>query len=325
MAGEAQRHLRMVVPPAPWTRAMEDGSVKVEGLTWDSASEISNAPERFLATAKEHYDVGENGLRRYILKLLDGAPPTAIPVFFGRELMQRNLIVRADSPMSSPGDLAGKTIGSHLTVVSGTAAAVLMVLEQAYDIDLTSLELHMPVGDLPTNRMGLNVKPGPKTDEDAFDQLARGDLDAVILTTGPRYWSLFGGDSVDEALQAHPELRPLVTDPPVIADAYRRTGLYPISDLVVLRKELVEDDPEVPSQLVDAFAQANALASRYRGPEEEALALSEIEVLSEDPHQYRLADNERLNLDTYTDFFYRMGAIERPLPAEELFVASTVR
>ena len=325
MARQAKRHLRMVLPPAPWTRAMEDGSVQVDGLTWDAASDIPNAPERFVATAKEHYDVGENGLRRYVLRLLDGAPPTAIPVFFGRELMQRNLVVRADSPMSSPGDLAGKAIGSHLTVVSGTAAAVLMVLEQAYEIDLTSLELHMSAGDMPANRMGLTIRPGPGTDEDAFDQLARGDLDAVILTTDPRYWSLFGGDCVDEALKARPELRPLVSDPAVIADAYRRTGLYPISDLVVLRKELVEDDPEVPSQLVDAFAQANGLASRYRGPEEEALAMREVEMLGEDPHQYRLGANERLNLEAYTDFFYRMGAIERPLQPEELFAASTVR
>ena len=324
MTIRAGRHLRMVLPPDPWTEAMGDGSVSAPGLTWERAAPILHAPERFVATAQERYDVGENGLRRYILELLEGAPPTAIPVFFGRELMQRNLLVRVDSPMTGLGDLAGKAIGSRLTVVSGTVAAVLMMLEQAYDVDPASLELHMPPGQLPANRLGLNIQPGPETDDEAFEQLEKGGLDAVIVTTGPRYWSLFGGDRVDEALAAHPQIRPLAAEPEVIAEAYRRTGLYPISDLVVLRRELVAEAPDVPSQLVGVFSEANGLASRYRDVGEQRLADREIALLGEDPHQYGLGAEQRNNLRAYTDFFRRMGAIETAPEPEELFVASTV-
>ena len=325
MSEQAARHLRMVVPPAAWTAAMEDGSVQVPGLSWETAPHIENAPARFVATREQAYDVGENGLRRYILDLLDGAPPTAIPVFFSREYMHRNLLVREDSSLSSPADLAGKAIGARLTVVSGTSAAVLMMLEQAYGVDLTSLKLHMNIGQFPTNRMGLNMLPGPETDELAFSQLLQGEVDAIILTTGPRYWSLFGGDGIDDVVQAHPGIRALVTEPDVIVDAYRRTGLYPISDLVVLRRELVADAPDVPAQLVDAFAEANRLAGRHRDAAEQSMADRELALVGGDPYGYELGPDQRLNLKAYTDFFYRMGAIERSLEPEELFVPSTVR
>ena len=324
MAENGVRHLRIVVPPAAWTAAMEDGSAQVEGLTWETAPHVENAPERFVMTREQGYDVGENGLRRYIIELLEGAPPTAIPVFFSREYMHRNLLVREDSPLSSPADLAGKTIGSRLTVVSGTNAAVLMMLEQAYGVDLASVRLHMEEGRLPTNRMGLNMQPNPKTDEAALEQLLSGEVDAVIMTTGARYWSLFGGDGIDEVVDAHPGIRTLVTDPDVTVDAYRRTGLYPISDLVVLSRELVEAAPDVPARVVDAFAQANSLASRHRDADEQGMADRELAMLGEDPYRYELGTNQRLNIQAYTDFFYRMGAIERSLDPEDLFVPSTV-
>ncbi len=325
MAEQAARHLRMVIPAAPWTAAMEDGSVAVPGLTWEIAPHIAHAPERFVATREQAADVGEDGLRRYIIALEEGAPPTAIPVFFIREYMVRNLLVREDSPLSSPADLAGKRIGGRISVVSGTCAAVLMMLEQAYGVDLTSLELRMEEGRFPTNRMGLNMQPFPESNEVALELLLQGELDAVIMTTGPRYRSLFGGDGLEEVVAANPGIRTLVSDPDSIVDAYRRSGLYPISDLVVLRKELVDDAPEAPAQLVDAFSQANDLAHRHRDADEQAMADRELAMLGHDPYRYELGADQHLNLQAYTDFFYRMGAIERSVDAEKLFVPSTVR
>ena len=70
MAENSVRHLRMVLPPAAWTAAMEDGSAHVEGLTWETGAHIEHAPERFIARAEANSDVGENGLRRYIIDLL---------------------------------------------------------------------------------------------------------------------------------------------------------------------------------------------------------------------------------------------------------------
>ena len=47
MATTAQLHLRMIIPPGPWNRAMEDGSVQIPGVTWECRTDIEHAPDRF--------------------------------------------------------------------------------------------------------------------------------------------------------------------------------------------------------------------------------------------------------------------------------------
>jgi 4,5-dihydroxyphthalate decarboxylase len=317
-------HLNMVVPPAPWTQAMEDGRVSIPGVSWQCSSDVEHAPRRFIVS--ETMDVGENGVRRLAIAHLNGAEPVALPVYFGRELMQRNVLVRRDSGLRHPGDLIGKRVGSHLSVESGTGGAVLMMLEQVYGLPLA--QIHWRMGDpksLPVDRMGLNRAMGPKDDDDAISWLLRGDMDAMITTSGPRYWSLLGGDRIDEITAAHPDLRPLLDDPQTIADAYRRTRLYPITDIVVLRPGLAREHPELPARLVQAFSEANQLASEYRSAEESALAKREIDLLGEDPHQYTLGDNARHNLTTWIDFLYRLGAIERSFDPAEMFAAGSDR
>ncbi len=317
------QRLRMVIPSAPWTRALEEKRVQIFGLTYEVRSDIDNAPDRFIATHEESIDVGENGVRRIALDVLNGTPGYALPVWFGREHMARNLIVRADSSLTHPKDLAGKRVGSRLSVQSGTGAAVLMMLELGYGLDLSTVTWAM--GDpasLPENRMRLKLEPGARTDEEHFRQLLDGQLDAVMLTGDPRYWSLFGPDRIDRAIAKYPGLRTLITDPEVIAEVYRRTRLYPISDLVTIKPEVVQRAPEAPRQVLHALSQANSLAADYRPAEEQQLAEREIKLLGDDPHVYGLSPDARTNLAAFLDFLYRMGAIGKPLPPEELFEPS---
>lgn len=316
-------HLRMVVPPAPWTRALSEQRVRIPGATYECRADIEHAPDRFIATHEADADVGENGVRRLAIDRLRGDPPCALPVWFGREHMQRNLLVRADSPLTSPRDLAGKRVGSRLSVQSGTGAAVLMMLELAYGLDLR--EVTWAMGDpasLPENRMGLQLQRGADTDEENFRQLLSGELDAVMITGGPRYWSLFGPDRIDEAVGRYPGMRVLVNDPQTIADTYRRTGLYPITDLAVVKPSVLRRAPDLAPKLVHAFSEANALAPDYRPPDEQRLAEREIALLGEDPHQYGLGPGARANLAAFLDFLYRLGALSDRLPPEELFDSS---
>jgi 4,5-dihydroxyphthalate decarboxylase len=312
----------MVVPPGSWSRAVVDGTVTVPGMSWECVSDIGRTPGRFMAT--KQCDVGENGIRHLALNALKGAPPVAIPVFFTREHMQRNIIVRDDSSLSHPGELAGKRVGSPLTIISGTAIGVMVLLEQAYGARLTDIEWHSGNPDpLVNNRMGLTLKRGPREVGENLDRLLRGELDAVIVTTGPRYWSMFGDDKLDQLLASRSGLRSLVSEPDMIAATYKRTGLYPITDIAVVGADIPRLHPELPAQLVEVFSQANDLAPRYRSTKEEALARREIELLGEDPHRYGLGENPRRNLAALLDLLARLGALERAVEPEELFVPST--
>jgi len=303
---------------------MEDGSVTIPGVTWQTNSGIEFAPERFIATNEA--DVGENGVRRLVIDILNGSKNRALPVYFGRELMQRNLLVRADSDLHHPKDLEGKRIGSRLTIQSGTGAAVLMVLEKVFDIDLKSIDWRMGDKDsLPVNRMGLTMNGGPDSDDDNYELLLKGELDAVMQTTGPRYFSMFGPDHIDRDMALHPGTRPLITDPKIMADAYKRTRLYPISDVVSLRPELAAAHPELPSQLVDAFSQANARTSQYETDAEKELSRRELELLGSNPHVYGLGEHERANVAAFINFLYQMGAIESAVAPEDIFYPSSLR
>jgi 4,5-dihydroxyphthalate decarboxylase len=319
MAQAATVHLRMVLPPDPWTRAISERKVSLPGVTWECNTEMENAPDRFVASAG--LDVGENGVRRLVLDRLRGAPPTAIPVFLGREHMQRNILVRADSPLQHPRDLAGKRVASWLTPHSGTGAAVMMMLEHAYEVPVTEIEWLM--GDpasLPTNRMGLRLHRGPDSVQGTLDMLRRGEVDAIMVTLRPRHWSLFGPDVVHLTHTDYSEMRPLIEDPATIAEAFRKTGLYPISDLMVVSPEIAAHNSQLPRQLVEVFAEANGLAPEYMDPEERTLADREEELLGRDAHQYGLTPDARHNLAAFIDYLYRLGSFDQRLEPEDLLI-----
>lgn len=323
VAQPAPIHLRMVLPPAPWTRAIEERRVGIPGVSWACHTGIDLAPDRFVASADR--DVGENGVRRLVLDRLRGAPPTAIPVFLGREHMQRNILVLSSSPLTHPRDLVGTCVGSWLAPHSGTGAGVLMMLEQGYGIPLAEIEWRLgDPANLPMNRMGLRLGRGTKTVEGTIGALRSGEVDAIIVTLGPRHWSLFGPDRIHGMSGQLSDIRPLMSDPNTIADVYRRTGLYPITDLVVVAAGLPTRHPELPARLVGVFSEANALARDYMSADEVALCEREVELLGEAPHRYGLSPNARHNLATFIDFLYRMGALERPLDPTELFVPETL-
>jgi hypothetical protein len=323
MTEAATTHLRMVLPPDPWTKAIEEHRVTLPSVSWECNTSMDNAPDRFVASVG--LDVGENGVRHLVLKRLRGEPPVALPIFLGREHMQRNVLVPADSPIRTVQDLVGKKVGSWLTPQSGTGAGALMMLEQAYGLPLTEVDWYL--GDpstLVTNRMGLRLSQGPRGVQATLDSLRSREYDAILVTLRPRFWSLFGPDVIHLTGLDYQEFRPLIADPRTIADAYQRTGLYPVSDLLVVAPELITDRPDLPGKLVGLFSEANRLARDYMTPEEIVLADREIELLGRDPHQYGLSEDLRHNLASFMDFEYRLGALDRVVDPEELFAPGSV-
>jgi 4,5-dihydroxyphthalate decarboxylase len=313
-----------MLPSFPWTRALEERRVQIPGVTYECAPYIENAPDRFEAFNSGGFDIGEDSVRSFVAKHLAGKAPPALPVFFDREHMQRNIFVRADSPLTHPSDLVGKRVGTRQSLQSGTCAGVLMMLESGYGVPLREIKWQSRNPDESLrNRMGLDVKVGPGTDGENINLLMRGELDAVISNLEGRYWSLFGPDLLDHEICLPTGVRPLLSDPNVIADAYRRTGLYPITDVVVARPQLIQEHADLPALLMQAFSEAEALASDYRSGIEEHLAQLEIELLGENPHVHGLGDNARQNLDVFIDLLYRLGGIERPVPPEELFAPAS--
>jgi hypothetical protein len=198
-----------------------------------------------------------------------------------------------------------------------------MMLEQGYGVPLNAVKWHSRDPKSGAG-MGLDVTLGPGTDEENLERVLKGDLDAFISNLEGRYWSLFGPDILDHELSLPPGIRPLISTPSLIADTYRRTHLYPITDVVVVRPQLLDENPELPAALMQAFTEAHALASDYRSGIEQHLAQLEVELLGEDPHVPGFNANAEKNIATFLDLLHRLGGLPRTIPPAELFAPATV-
>jgi len=152
------------------------------------------------------------------------------------------------------------------------------------------------------------------------DLLAAGELDAQILSDS--------GADVSAINTVVRRLWPNYRE--VEADYFRRTKIFPIRHLVVVKDEVFRRDPESPMNLVRAFEAAKQYAYRYWsdhrrsylawfGAEQE----EERALLGADPWPYSIAQN-RVVLDTLLDYAFEQGLTDRRLEIKEIFAASTL-
>jgi 4,5-dihydroxyphthalate decarboxylase len=151
------------------------------------------------------------------------------------------------------------------------------------------------------------------------DLLKAGELDAQILS-----------DSGADASTINKIVRRLWPNyREVEVDYYRRTGIFPIRHLVVLKDEVLERNGEVAAQLVRAFEDAKQQAYRYWsdhrrsslawfGAEQE----EERALLGPDPWPYSVEKN-RVVIDTLLDYAFEQRLTERRLDINEIFAAGT--
>lgn len=307
-------------------RDLVTGLVQPAGITL-LASVL--APEeifhRFLAFRE--WDVAEMSLGAYVALRSAGTPAfTAIPVFPSRAFRHGAIYVRAGGRVRSPEDLAGSRVG--IVEWAQTAAVwVRGLLMEDFGLRLEDIRwFQSGIADPGRpEKVEVNLPPGvvvvPRPDASLDAMLARGELDAVISARPPQ--SLSSG----EAVQLWPRAAELEL-------AYwRRSRVFPIMHLVVIRTELLEHHPWVAANLLAAFTQAkdHSLA-RLRSATTPLVPMPFLfersrEVMAEfgpDPWPYGLEAN-RITLDAFLGYAANQGLLTRPLRPDDLFVPGTLR
>ena len=223
-------------------RALKDGSVSLP----DFEMEFEDVPvlvHAFRRMVREmSYDVCEMALTTYICAKAHGVKFTALPIFLVRDFHHDAILHHVPSGLSSPADLAGKTVGVNrgFTVTTGVWAR--SIIQDEFDVDLSSITW-APSGDehVEAYRAPANVQP--LEDGDLEGRLSSGDLVAAV------------GAKVD-----HPDVAPMFDDPFAAAlSALKTRGLYPINHLVVVRDDLLAENPDVATQVFEAFAASKRL------------------------------------------------------------------
>jgi len=107
---------------------------------------------------------------------------------------------------------------------------------------------------------------------------------------------------------------------------FRKTAIFPIMHVTVVRKEIIDKYPWVATNLVKAFEEAKALAyRRIANPRVVPLAWirtaweEQQQVLGNDPWAYGLGDANRKNLETVLRYCHQQGLISRMMPLDDLF------
>jgi 4,5-dihydroxyphthalate decarboxylase len=241
---------------------------------------------------------------------------TALPIFMSRRFFHMDIVVHKS--IKTPEDLKGK----HIFV--GTTPPQVWnrgMLEHEFGVDPKSVTYwrHGAAGLAPRPDIRLNKIPSGKN---VTSMLESGELQASVSYppgTANRYsWK-------------HPDFGPLF--PNTYEEGvryYSKTGLFPMNHVLLIKRDIVEQNPWVFTSLFKAFQEAAELADQRRLAHvgyhlELGLLPHEAEKTLRMPLVRHGIQANRRVLDTYVQYAYEHGLTSRLLRVEEIFASSAAQ
>lgn len=254
--------LTTVVGTYPHTAPLKDGRVPSETVTlrhetWDPVHDAFGPMVNDLK-----FDVCEMAIATYLQATAQGVRLTLLPVVTVGRFQHRMLVRAADSDVSGPLDLPGRTVGVRAYTVT-TGMWVRGLLEQQYGVDPDSVTWQTYES---AHVAGFTNPPNVR--EPTGDGTLIGDA-----TDGTTSAAVVGG------AQRVDGLIPVITDPDSAARLwYAEHSLVPVNHLVTVRTDLVEEHPWLAAELVRMFRAAKDLGAAERDPVAASLGVDPIPI-----------------------------------------------
>jgi 4,5-dihydroxyphthalate decarboxylase len=309
-------------------RDLMSGMVRAQGIT---ILPLHFRPyEMFFRFMKfQEWELSELSFGYYCSMVADGDDRAiAIPVFPSRVFRHSSVYVRADGPVKTPQDLAGKRIG----IAEWGMTAVIYVRGWMTD------KVGIPLSAVQWVQGGVNeagrtekvmpalpdgVKLTIETTRSLSEMLLAGDIDAIFCAAPPA--PFIKRDK--RIVRLFPQLRP-------VEEAYfKETGIYPIMHVVVIRKDVYQRDRWIARSLCDGFEEAKKrsverllnFGSHIPLPwcYEEARNIGASMFPNDDYWPYGVEPN-RKTLEAFLDFCHAQGISRRRVAVEELFAPETL-
>ena len=335
------RKISLSVATADWDlfRPLISGSVNLQGIEpiWSCVrgSELFWRQLRFA-----EFDVSEFSLSSFLIGRAQQLPFIGIPVFVNRRFPFGEIFCNAESGIAEPGDLKGKKVGMPEYQMT-TGLWMRGILQHEYQVapkDVTWFVERRPelshggaTGFRPPP--GVRIEQVPQ-EETLSSLLISGRLDAAyVLPNVVTRASMIDRDG--PAIRDHPRVRPLFLDPKASAIGYfRKTGIFPIHHLVVVKEKILEDNPWVALNLFDAFLEARKacldnmnLALAPGVPTtlvwEGQLLEEQKKLMGENFFPYGISANRKV-LETALEYSFEQGLTPRRAELQQLFARTTL-
>lgn len=302
--------LRTAIGGYGFFQPLKDGSVKPEGVNFDhiEVEPIRNAFR--MQCRNQEFDVSEMAICTYLCARDAGMPFIGIPVFCVRSFQHGAYLYNVNSGVKGPKDLEGKTGGVRAyTQTSGAIAR--FVLQHEYGVDLEKLkwvnndEEHVLAWKAPANartEMGVDLPKMLADNQIQFGQGLGGGRDAA----------------------PNPNLQPLIPDArEAQADWYKRTGIYPIDHMIVLKQQVLNDHPWLADALYEAFGEAkNKWVAA--GPDEADRTTLPNGVKTGDRFPYGIEANQK-GIAAMIQMSQEQHITRKAMTVEELFAPTTLK
>jgi 4,5-dihydroxyphthalate decarboxylase len=274
------------------------------------------------------FDVCEMAPATYMIAREHGAPFKALPVFIFRRFHHAGLVYRSDAGIRGPKDLEGKRAGVRAySVTTGIWTRGILTNEYGVDNDritwVVDDEEHVKTLVLPPN-----VQQAPEG-RSLVELMASGYLSAAFTDNAgigragapAEGWK----DGWSGAEQAQPtqyvEMFPDAEEQE--AQWYRRTGIYPVHGLIVVKDELLSRHPGLGRALYEAFLESKEIYLRQ-------LAAGES-VSDKDAHYRTMArtvgdplpygiEANRASIDAMLGYCHQQGLLKKRHSIGDMFV-----
>ena len=315
--------LKIAIASYGHTKDVKSGAAAIAGVEPDFVEvvPIIGAFRRMVRDLE--FDVCEMAPTTYMIARALGAPFIALPIFLMRRFHHGGFVVRPDSGIKQPKDLEGKKVGVRAySVTTGVWTRGIFVNEYGLDSSKVTWvvddEEHVTSLKLPSNVVHA---PDGKS---LASMMASGELQAGF--SGPAGIGRAGPPTGawEQRAQAssvnYPEL--IANAPEVEAQWFRRTGIYPIHGLVVVKTAVLAQHPFVAKSLFDAFLKAkDAYVARLKagegnGPDD--LKYRSLTEVVGDPLPYGLKENMP-SIEAMLTYGLQQGLIPKRMPMADVF------
>jgi 4,5-dihydroxyphthalate decarboxylase len=270
------------------------------------------------------FDVCEMAPTTYMIARALGAPFIALPIFLMRRFHHGGFVVRPDSGIKEPKDLEGKRVGVRAySVTTGVWTRGIFVNEYGLDSSkvtwMVDDEEHVTSLKLPPNVVHA---PDGKS---LASMMASGELQAGF--SGPAGIGRAGPPTGawEQRAQAstvtYPEL--IANAPEVEAQWFRRTGIYPIHGLMVVKTAVLAQHPFVAKSLFDVFRKTkDAYVARLKAGEGDSaddVKYRKLMALMSDPLPYGMTAN-RPSIEALVTYSLQQKLIPSRPQLDQVFV-----